>query len=207
MTETVPNIESTAIIPKGSRGSRLMLLLNAGLLVALIAVNARFWFVERTFRNALKNDASVIDGLALAVDRSYITLDNGVIQFLYHRQYSVMLSSVNYDENGLHLNGIFGNASLLSISNLTLNFSAERDSTDAEKAADPFNGNPLFPSAWSSAGAIFVLGMHPLGKAQASPIDFIGTGRTAGFSATIPGVKQSDKALVYVTFSGERYSY
>jgi hypothetical protein len=126
----------------------------------------------------------------------FVTPSVGVIQFL-RRGYSIEFETVNYTQDGLYLSGHFGNPTNLTLSNLTLVFSACPYFTDEirkkwEKAQKP----------------PFWLDVSDIGSGQTSVISAVMPKTSFPFYVTIPNVKQTKENFqIAVDFSGERYSY
>jgi len=91
--------------------------------------------------------------------------------------------------------GYVGNPTLLSLSDLTIKFSATQP---LYKYRNEFRKNKF--SFW--------FGPEPIGEAQTIPIANLAPGDKQQFEITIPNVKQtSDGIRIEVKFTGERYSY
>lgn len=123
-----------------------------------------------------------------------ITPDVGTIQFL-KRGYSIELESVKYTGEGLTLKGFIGNATNLSLTNLTLKFTVTK---------------PLYAyrDEFRSSDWFFFFGLQPIGEAQTSPIESLLPRSKGPFEVTIPNVKQTKEGVrIELRFTGERYSY
>lgn len=126
-------------------------------------------------------------------DHDLLTPDIGVIQFM-RRGYSITFDSLVYTANGLEVKGTVGNPTQLNLSSINLKLSARpflylvKDKLDK----DPF---------------LIYSNDFEIGSGQAT-IYYLGSGKTALFSMTIPNVKQTkDGFQIDAMFSGERYSY
>ena len=148
--------------------------------------------------------------------RNYTTANSlispkvGIIQFL-NRGYSITLNSVQYKQEGLLLEGVVGNPTNMTLTNLTLNFTAikpvyrHRESflkgtTTVLDLRSDKESERLTPYRY--------LTPDKLGEAQASPIGRLSPGQKASFSVSIPNVEQTEEGVsLRVRFSGERYSF
>jgi hypothetical protein len=126
-------------------------------------------------------------------DNDLLTPDVGTIQFM-HKGYSIRFDSVSYTPSGLEVTGTLGNPTQLTLSSLNLKLSARQFiyKNRGKILKDPF----------------FLYGdSADVGSGQTT-VGYLGPGKTASFSMTIPNVKQtSDGIQIVVSFSGERYSY
>jgi hypothetical protein len=129
-----------------------------------------------------------------ARDRSVVTPDVGVIQFLTNG-YSVKLDTVESTAAGIILAGEFGNPKAITLSSVTLAFEVEKPMW---KFRDAFLENEY--------GFLFSDTLD-VGKAQAIVGD-VPVGGTARFRVVIPNVKGDLKDYqVAVSLTGERYQY
>jgi hypothetical protein len=123
-----------------------------------------------------------------------ITTDVGTIQFM-KRGYSIQLENVKYTVDGLALKGFVGNPLNLSLTNLTLKFTATK---------------PLYAyrDDYRSDEFGFLFGPQSIGEAQTAPIVSLAPRSREAFEVTIPNVKQIKEGVrIVVRFTGERYSY
>jgi hypothetical protein len=129
----------------------------------------------------------------------FILPDVGTIQFL-RRGYSISLEGVNYTQDGLNLLGQIGNGTNVTVSNLTLVFTARPYFTDEiRKKWEKLPSSPGF-AWWSSEWDI--------GSGQTTVIPILLPRTHFSFSVTIPNVKQTKENIhIAVWFSGERYTY
>jgi hypothetical protein len=126
-------------------------------------------------------------------DNNLLSPDIGVIQFM-HRGYSITFDTLSYTASGLEVTGTLGNPNQLTLSSVNLKLSAR---PFLYKNRDKIVDDPFF--LFNAAGEI--------GSGQTS-ISYLGPGKTATFSMTIPNVKQtSDGFQIAASISGERYSY
>ena len=117
------------------------------------------------------------------------------IQF-FHDGYSLQFDKVEYTPAGLLLSGEIGNPNQFHIRDLNLTF-----------AVRPYPEK--IRVKWARAGSNLI-GLSPdwdLGRARTAVGD-LRPGQTAGFSVTVPNIKQSsDPMRIAVLFSGEHYIY
>jgi hypothetical protein len=125
-------------------------------------------------------------------DNDLLTPDVGVIQFM-RRGFSITFDSVTYEQNGLAVTGTIGNPTQMTLTSLTLRLSAR---PFLYKIKDKLKDDPFYMYS----------GIE-IGSGQTN-IGYLGPGRTASFSLTIPNVKQTSAGLqISASFTGERYSY
>ena len=157
--------------------------------------------------------------------RNYTTANSlispkvGIIQFL-NRGYSITLNSVQYKQEGLLLEGVVGNPTNITLTNLTLNFTAIKPVYTSRERF--LKNTPYWPESFIPDDLEFdfsqsqskrltphrYLSPDKLGEAQASPIGSLRPGQQESFSVTIPNVEQTkDGVSLIVSFSGARYSY
>jgi hypothetical protein len=168
--------------------------------IALVSLAIAFVAVE-SFHSwqlyKLKKDISGLqwsNALTLRDDDSVITTDVGSIQFMKRGGYSIELSTAKYTADGLYLQGVIGNPTHLTISSLSLKFTATKQLYQFQ---DEYDKDPYL-----------MFGLPSIGEAQCSPIAYLGSGMTAPFEVTIPNVKQTKEGIrLMVAFTGERYSY
>ena len=127
-------------------------------------------------------------------DDSTIEPQVGTIQFL-KKGYSIQLEGVKYTGDGILLSGFIGNPLNLTISNLTLKFTATKQLYEYR---DDFRKERY----------TLLFGPQSIGEGQTTPINSLVPGSKAPFDVTIPNVKQTKEGVrIVVTFTGERYSY
>jgi hypothetical protein len=170
---------------------------GAALFIALVALGLLFW-KDSQYKKAIDElewSQAVSDHNSLG---NSISPEVGVIQFLNHG-YSIALESVNYNADGMHISGYVGNPLSLSLTNLTLKFTASK----------PFySGRDKFFQMERGSIERMFYAPEEIGSAQSSPIFWLGAGKREMFSVTIPNVKQTKEEVeIRVEFKGERYSY
>jgi hypothetical protein len=143
------------------------------------------WFIRREERNQA---AELSWSLALTDEanlRPSVEAKVGPIQFLKQNPgFSITFEQVNYVADGLHLEGRIGNANLLHVSTLTLNF-------DVTKPLYQYKDDYM-----KAPGELFFPLLEPIGKAQAKPIETLNPGTTQPFEVTIPNVRQTKTTFV-----------
>jgi hypothetical protein len=105
------------------------------------------------------------------------------------------IQTAKYTADGLVLKGYVGNPTLLTLSDLTIKFSATEP---LYKYRDQFRRESVF----------FWFGPPSIGEAQTVPIANLSPGKRQQFEVTIPNVKQTNEGIrIEVQFTGERYLY
>ena len=124
----------------------------------------------------------------------------GNIQFIKGKTFSIELQKVDYNANGMHLQGRIGNATNLYLYNLTLTFTATKPIYKMREDYDKLDEN--------ERSMFGFFGSPKIGSAQSPAIFSLAPGTTASFEVTIPNARQTtDSIRIAVDFSGERYSY
>ena len=170
--------------PRSSRTSwllRSLIFLVLGAIIAGLAVNMRTLRQLEGFEGQIEELDEDVDRLRWANRRrgrtNRIDLNVGTIQFL-ERGYSVHLEQVSYTQDGLNLSGYLGNPTNMTLTNVTLNFSAGKDGT--------------FEEFREAVTLIDQLRVGTSVSAQSRPIAVLSPGTRATFEVTVPGVTQDD---------------
>lgn len=128
-----------------------------------------------------------------ARDNDLLTPDVGVIQFM-RRGYSVTFDRIDYTANGLEVSGTLGNPTQLTLSGINFKLSARPYLYQIREKVEK-NEFYLYSSEME------------IGSGQTA-ISYLGPGKTATFTVTIPNVKQTKEGIqIVATFSNERYAY
>jgi len=194
LAQSIPATDDNAR-PKGleiaSTRLKIALVVLAVVFVGIGGLN--FWQIHK-----LKKDISNLqwdDALHERDGDSEITPDVGNIQFMKRGGYSINFNTAKYTGDGLYLQGVVGNPTHLTITNLSLKFSATKQLYQYQ---DEYDKDPF----------VMFAGPPSVGEAQCSPIAYLGPGTTAPFEVTIPNVKQTKEGIrLVVSFTGERYGY
>jgi hypothetical protein len=174
------------------RWTRFLIWAGVALLLLTLATSGcALWRVHKL--------SETVDDLSFSItasdyarDNDLVTPDVGVIQFM-RRGYSITFDTVNYGQNGLSVTGTLGNPTQMTLSALTLKLSAR---PYLYKIKDKLKDDPFYLYSGIEVGS---------GQTN---IGYLGPGRTAAFSVTIPNVKQtSDGFQIVASFTGERYNY
>jgi len=130
-----------------------------------------------------------------------VSTEVGGIQFL-RSGYSIEIVSTDFVTNGVVLVGYIGNPCRLTISDLTLTFTAY-EPFEGEREA--YLKRRHHDSSDILSGTRFVAGKD-IGKGQ-TLIAKVRPGQRVSFKVTIPNVKSLEDIELGLEFSGERYSY
>jgi len=130
-----------------------------------------------------------------------VSTEVGGIQFL-RSGYSIEIVSTDFVTNGVVLVGYIGNPCRLTISDLTLTFTAYEP---FEGRREDYLKSHHHASSDILSGARLVAGKE-IGKGQ-TLIAEVGPGQRVSFKVTIRNVKSLDDIELGLEFSGERYSY
>jgi len=155
-------------------------------------------------QRALKKSIEAVEWDAALTDHrqtdNFITPTVGTIQFIKHGRYSIEIQDLKYTGNGLELSGLIGNATPLTLSTLTVTFTASRP---YYKNRERYLKERSTPWDWYSIG----WADDEIGKGQVL-LEYLNSGSQVPFTVTIPNAKQtSDETEFSVSFSGERYAY
>jgi len=196
MNETTPDPISSVATTKapGTKSKRRWFIWIAFTLLILCFVASSYsvWQVHKLGERA--DDLSFQQTVAeYGDDYDLLAPDVGSIQFM-HKGYSITFNTVQYTSSGLELTGTLGNPTQMTLTSINLRLTA-RDYL--YKNREKVLKDPFF--MWNND--------NDIGSGQTT-IPYLGSGRTATFSITIPNVKQTkDGFQIVAQFSGERYSY
>jgi len=155
---------------------------------------------QRALRKAIDNvawDARLADHLQTD---NFITPTVGTIQLIRQGRYSIDVQDLKYTGNGLELSGFIGNATPVTLSTLTVTFTANRP---YYKNRERYLKERGTSADWYTVGRPD----DEIGKGQVL-LTYLSSGSRVPFAVTIPNVKQtSDETELSVWFSGERYTY
>jgi hypothetical protein len=167
------------------------------LIIALVALSFSIWNAYTT-RKAI-DELEWADAVASnRAPGNEIVPDVGTIQFLKNG-YSISLEDVSYNANGLYMSGYIGNPTNLTLSNLTIQFTARQPIYSVREA--------FMKASPNSLDRIFI-SPEQIGTAQTKPISSLSPGMREHFDVTIPNVKQTKDSIdIRISFTGERYSY
>jgi hypothetical protein len=167
---------------------RILYTLIATAVIAGFAVET--WYVRK-----IRKELEWTQYVAAINDGKNVEPEAGTIQFLKNG-YSIQLETVKYVQDGLSLKGYVGNPYLITVSNLTLTFSARK----------PFEEHKDDESLYAYGNLVIL--PDAIGQAQSNIIPELKPGQRAAFEVTVPNVKQTKGGVsLRVSFSGERYAY
>ena len=175
--------------PTRQRTRLLVWLVSIGIVFSVATSGYSLWRLHKV-NESVEDLGFSITSSDYSHDNDLLTPDVGVIQFM-RRGFSITFDSVNYGQNGLAVTGTIGNPTQVTLTSLTLRLSAR---PFLYKIKDKLKDDPFYMYS----------GIE-IGSGQAN-IGYLGPGRTAAFSLTIPNVKQTPDGLqIVASFTGERY--
>src|ERR1035437_637773 len=179
---------ATAIV-KSTKLNKRWRVVSITIIATLVA--AQMLTVWQIFK--LRKDVAGLrwsDAIRDREDDSVITPDVGTIQFMKKGGYSITLDTAKYTGDGLYLHGVIGNPTRLTVSSLSLKFTATKQLYQYQ---NDFNKDPY----------LILFGPPPIGEAQCSPIAYFFSGSTQPFEVTIPNMKQTKEGVrLVVAFQG-----